>query len=150
MATTGNSPTAGELDTGDVPKDPHPEAADVSGDFDKQNPPPGAEGDEDAVEALQEAADDAEAEPGQTWAHYVDPLAEFHTRGLTFEDQRLMGVPEEALFDNSEKASYSGLKLSKGMWFTKNNRHRVDITGAHPVVLRYLEDDDSSFEVERY
>lgn len=159
MATTGNSPTAGELATnvgGDAPKDvPEIQAQegaeameardmagdDVSEDYAIQNPPPADEIVTDAeVEASEAAvvqeADKPEGEPGQTWAQYH--VSTNHTRGWTFDDQRRLGVEEKDLVDNRETEAERTL-LAAGIYWSVSNRQFVRVDNLPPLLRREIE-----------
>ncbi len=177
MATSKNSPTAGDTavtttNTGDVPQEPHPETQldqsmaakgakpaaeqDVSGDFEKQNPEPVEEtedqDDEEDELTPQERLDkemQEEANGGETWARYV--ASGNHMRGLTVRDQREIGVPEDAVVDNTDTATPRTLKggLESGLWFTLQNRFRTNVSEVHPILLEFLQE-DPDFEVKTY
>lgn len=131
---------------------PVPDPQEVSDDFDTQYPEPVEDADIEeapADEVMQEAAEEGKAEQGSTWAKYN--AGTVHMRGLTLDDQRGIGVPQDAVIDNSKTAQPRTLlePLEPGLWFTLQNRHRADITEAHPILREYLEE-DADFELKSY
>lgn len=171
MANTKNSPTGGDIPAaandapapgaespnqpvisdGEVsPARAEESDADVSGDYAKQYPPAPVNEDDGDLEALSEAEEEAEAEAGEVWAKFVGP--EVYSRGLTFADQTRLGIPDDRRVSNAPEASPAGLEggpLQPGLWFTKQNRHRVNITSMHPQLVQFL-DEHGDFEVTRY
>lgn len=153
MANTRNSPTGGELSTGDVPQDPHPENAktveitdsvDISDDLARQYPEPVEEGsDTPEVEAsLDEQEETGEA--GETWVKYLG--SNIHSRGLTTQDQMNMGIPKDKVFETSNTPGH----FEPGLWLAPWNNHRANITGAHPALVAYMEEQPEEFAVTRY
>lgn len=147
MPTSRNSPTARETDTTDVPQDVHPETQDVSGDLAKQFPGPVDEKSGDEV--LQEEQDEEKGGSGETWARYKTSAN--HMRGFTVKDQIEIGVPEDRVVNNVDKAQPRTLEspLEPGLWFTLQNRFRANVSDVHPVLREYLQEDEE-FDVTTY
>lgn len=140
MATNRNSPTAGEIDTPDVPRDVPEVDGDKNPDLAAQYPPASDEVPEPPVGA-HEPYEDPAAEPGSVWAFYNGNT--IHERGLTPKDQmEAIGVPASKVFNSGDDRL--------GAWWTPGNRHRLNVTDAHPLLIRYLEKEDPDFTIERY
>jgi hypothetical protein len=74
------------------------------------------------------------------------------SRGITLQDQEQLGIPEERRISNAPSATPAGIQggeLAPGLWFTKANRHRANVSDAHPEIIAFLEE-HPEFEVTRY
>lgn len=94
-------------------------------------------------EEVQEEApvQEEKGESGSIWAKYTGH--ELHDRGLTAQDQIQLGIPKD-------KVLHAGDPNLSGAWWTRANRHRLEVTKAHPLLLQYLEEDDPNFTVQRF
>lgn len=179
MATSKNSPTAGETAAGNTPTTDdsaatgtpvesgdtpvvsdgevstdrvQEEAAATNDDYARQYPPaqPEIVGDEEPDQQdLEAAAEEIDAEPGETWAKYNNTN---HTRGWTVAEQRRLGVPEDKLVDNRDTSLPAGMApelLEPGVYWSNANRHRVNISD-FPTALVLAIGDEQDFEVTKY
>lgn len=127
MATSKDSPTAGELNnSGDaVPAEHLPHSIPVE---------PTQEEQELAEGPVVPATEDdvkREGEAGEIWAIWKGMQP--GERGLTVADLRSLGDKE----------------TTEELWWNPGNRWKVEVTDAHPMVLKYLEEDDAAFEIVR-
>lgn len=134
MSTSKTSPTAGEIAQGD----------EVIGSTEGQeitfeapaetNFPETVEEEAPPLEVMDQAAVLSDAEEGSIWATYVGQGASVVERVLSVSDLKGLGDKEPA---------------GPLVW-DRNNRHMVEITEQHPLVIRYLEEIDGNFKVERF
>lgn len=130
MPTSNDSPTAGEIAQDDVPTGDTAVAEPVETNF-----PAAVEVDETPdAELMDQASILSDAEEGSIWATYVGEGASVVERTLTVADLRGLGWRD----------------AETPLVWDRNNRHIVEITDVHPLVLRYIEEQDGAFKVERF
>jgi hypothetical protein len=124
MATTKDSPTAGEIRQDDVPMGGEVIA---STEGQETNFPPAPEDQESAPEAVE----DERPKEGEVWAVYTGPQPSQRT--LTVTDLRSLGDS----------------KATEPLTWDRNNRFRLEVSNVHPMVLEYIEHLDGNFRVVR-
>lgn len=119
MPTSNDSPTAGEISQGDVPNG---STEPVETNF----PEPVEEATPEP-----EPTDEELAKEGEVWAIYIGQQPSQRT--LRVEDLNSLGDS----------------KAKEPLVWDRNNRFRREISGVHPMVLDYIENQDGGFKVVR-
>jgi hypothetical protein len=140
MPTSSDSPTAGELSTdaqgggGPVPSEPFvADAADSNAVVEETNFPAPAEEDPKAEQEQEQESAEFDPKPdGSIWATYnaVGPVE----RRLSVSDLNSIGDKE----------------ATEDLVWNAGNRYQLEITDAHPLVRRYIEEQDGGFTVEKF
>jgi hypothetical protein len=119
MPTSNSNPTAGEITQNDVPD------GTTETNFPAEDPTQPTEN------PVVEKEDGEEVGPGEIWAIY---------KGLQ---------PSERILTVADLKSLGDKNAKEELRWDANNRFRLEVSGAHRMVLDYLENVDSAFEIVR-